>query len=219
VDLCTGSAALALAIAAMRPDAEVHGVEVDPDALGWARRNVAAHGGRVQLHASDVRASDLLPDLVGRVDLVVCNPPYVPDATPVAPEVRTGDPAVAVFGGRDGLAVIPGDGAPAVRRGLRGGARRHARRGGARPSAGPSRPRGRRGARRPQRPSPLRHRPPPVAVAGPLPPSGESYLATVSRVFRRGESCDPPCRGLAECADRTSPQAAVPRPVVCAAWR
>ena len=107
VDLCTGSAALALAIAAMRPDAEVHGVEVDPDALGWARRNVAAHGGRVQLHASDVRASDLLPDLVGRVDLVVCNPPYVPDATPVAPEVRRGDPAVAVFGGRDGLAVIP----------------------------------------------------------------------------------------------------------------
>jgi len=107
VDLCTGSAALALAIAAMRPDAEVHGVEVDPDALGWARRNVAAHGGRVQLHASDVRASDLLPDLVGRVDLVVCNPPYVPDATPVAPEVSTGDPAVAVFGGPDGLAVIP----------------------------------------------------------------------------------------------------------------
>jgi len=107
VDLCTGSAALALAIAAMRPDAEVHAVEVDPDALGWARRNVAAHGGRVQLHASDVRASDLLPDLAGRVDLVVCNPPYVPDATPVPPEVRTGDPAVAVFGGPDGLAVIP----------------------------------------------------------------------------------------------------------------
>ena len=107
VDLCTGSAALALAIAAMRPDAEVHGVEVDPDALGWARRNVAAHGGRVQLHASDVRASDLLPDLAGRVDLVVCNPPYVPDATPVPPEVRPGDPAVAVFGGPDGLAVIP----------------------------------------------------------------------------------------------------------------
>ena len=107
VDLCTGSAALALAIAALRPDAEVHAVELDPDALAWARRNVAAHGGRVQLHASDLRASDLLPDLAGRVDLVVCNPPYVPDATPVPPEVRTGDPAVAVFGGPDGLAVIP----------------------------------------------------------------------------------------------------------------
>jgi release factor glutamine methyltransferase len=107
VDLCTGSGALALAIAAMRPDAEVHAVEVDREALAWARRNVAADGGRVHLHASDVRASDLLPDLAGRVDLVVCNPPYVPDATPVPPEVRTGDPAVAVFGGPDGLTVIP----------------------------------------------------------------------------------------------------------------
>jgi release factor glutamine methyltransferase len=106
VDLCTGSGALALAIAAMRPDAEVHAVEVDPDALAWARRNIDAHGGRVVLHAGDVRASELLPDLAGRVDLVVCNPPYVPDATPVPPEVRT-DPAVAVFGGPDGLAVVP----------------------------------------------------------------------------------------------------------------
>jgi len=107
VDLCTGSGALALAIAAMRPDAVVHAVELDPDALAWARRNVASHGGRVVLHAGDVRAPDLLPELAGRVDLVVCNPPYVPDATPVAPEVRTGDPAVAVFGGPDGLAIIP----------------------------------------------------------------------------------------------------------------
>jgi len=107
VDLCTGSGALALAIAAMRPDAVVHAVELDPDALAWARRNVASHGGRVVLHAGDVRAPDLLPELAGRVDLVVCNPPYVPDATPVPPEVGTGDPAVAVFGGPDGLAIIP----------------------------------------------------------------------------------------------------------------
>ena len=107
VDLCTGSGALALAIAAMRPDAVVHAVELDPDALAWARRNVASHGGRVVLHTGDVRAADLLPELAGRVDLVVCNPPYVPDATPVPPEVRTGDPAVAVFGGPDGLMIIP----------------------------------------------------------------------------------------------------------------
>ena len=107
VDLCTGSGALALAIAVMRPDAVVHAVVLDPDALDWARHNVASHGGRVVLHAGDVRAPDLLPELAGRVDLVVCNPPYVPDATPVPPEVRTGDPAVAVFGGPDGLAIIP----------------------------------------------------------------------------------------------------------------
>ena len=59
------------------------------------------------LHTADVRAAHLLPDLAGRVDLVVCNPPYVPDATAVSPEVRTGEPAVAVFAGPDGLAVIP----------------------------------------------------------------------------------------------------------------
>lgn len=107
VDLCTGSGALALAIASVRPDATVHAVEVDPDALVWARRNIDAHGGRVVLHAADVRAPDLLPDIAGHVDLVVCNPPYVPDATPVPPEVRAGDPAVAVFGGPDGLAIFP----------------------------------------------------------------------------------------------------------------
>jgi release factor glutamine methyltransferase len=107
VDLCTGSGALALAVAAVRPDAVVHAVEVDPDALAWARRNVDAHGGRVVLHAADVRDPTLLPELAGRVDLVLCNPPYVPDATPVPPEVRAGDPAVAVFAGPDGLALIP----------------------------------------------------------------------------------------------------------------
>jgi release factor glutamine methyltransferase len=106
VDLCTGSGALALAFAAERGDALVHAVEVDPTALVWARRNVADHGDRVVLHAADVREPDLLSDLEGRVDLLVCNPPYVPDGTAVPPEVAEWDPAVAVFGGRDGLEII-----------------------------------------------------------------------------------------------------------------
>ena len=71
----------------------------------------------------------------------LCNPPYVPDATPVPPEVRTGDPAVAVFGGADGLVIIPAvaaraASAPATRRCLRGRARRHPRRRRPRPAAG-----------------------------------------------------------------------------------
>jgi release factor glutamine methyltransferase len=107
VDLCTGSAALALAFAAARPDAVVHAVELDAAALTWARRNIAAHGDRVVLHADDVRRPDLLPELEARVDLVVCNPPYVPDGTPVPPEVSDWDPAVAVFGGPDGLSLVP----------------------------------------------------------------------------------------------------------------
>ena len=110
VDLCTGSGALALAVAASRPDAAVHAVEADPAALSWARRNVAAHadagGTPVVLHAADVRWPDLLPELESRVDLVLCNPPYVPDGTPVPPEVGEWDPPGAVFGGPDGLAVI-----------------------------------------------------------------------------------------------------------------
>jgi release factor glutamine methyltransferase len=110
VDLCTGSGALALAVATARPDATVHAVEVDHEALAWARRNVAAHvaagGTSVTLHAADVRRSDALPELESRVDLVLCNPPYVPDGTPVPPEVAEWDPPGAVFGGPDGLEII-----------------------------------------------------------------------------------------------------------------
>jgi release factor glutamine methyltransferase len=106
LDLCTGSAALALAFAVSRPDAAVHAVEADPDALRWARQNISSHDDRVTLHAADVRWPDLLVELEGRVDLVVCNPPYVPDGTPVPPEVAEWDPADAVFGGPDGLEII-----------------------------------------------------------------------------------------------------------------
>ena len=110
VDLCTGSGALALAVAASRPDATVHAVEADPGALSWAARNIAAHadagGTPVVLHAADVRWPDLLPELESRVDLVLCNPPYVPDGTPVPPEVADFDPPGAVFGGPDGLEII-----------------------------------------------------------------------------------------------------------------
>jgi release factor glutamine methyltransferase len=110
LDLCTGSGALALAVAASRPDAEVHAVEADAAALSWARRNVSAHadagGTPVVLHAADVRWPDLLPELESRCDLVLCNPPYVPDGTPVPPEVGRWDPPGAVFGGPDGLAII-----------------------------------------------------------------------------------------------------------------
>ncbi|HEY1972909.1 MAG TPA: HemK/PrmC family methyltransferase, partial [Pseudonocardia sp.] len=103
VDLCTGSGALAASVAASRPDAQVHAVEIDPDALRWARRNLPE---RVRLVAGDVTDPNLLPDLHGRVDLVLANPPYVPEGTPVPPEVAEHDPRRAVFAGPDGLTVI-----------------------------------------------------------------------------------------------------------------
>lgn len=110
VDLCTGTGALAIAVATSRPDARVHAVEADDLALTWAQRNIAAHesdGGRpVTLHAADVRWKDLLIELEAHVDLVLCNPPYVPEGTQLPPEVTEWDPPGAVFGGPDGLDVI-----------------------------------------------------------------------------------------------------------------
>jgi release factor glutamine methyltransferase len=103
VDLCTGSGALAAAVAASRPDADVYAVELDSGALAWARRNL---GDRAHLVPGDVTDPDLLPELHGRVDLVLANPPYVPEGTPVPPEVSDHDPHRAVFAGPDGLAVI-----------------------------------------------------------------------------------------------------------------
>lgn len=110
LDLCTGSGALALAFAVSRPDATVHALEADPLALSWATRNIATHvhaGGRpVRLHHADVRWPDLLVELEAGVDLVVCNPPYVPDGTPLPPEVTDWDPPDAVYGGPDGTDII-----------------------------------------------------------------------------------------------------------------
>jgi release factor glutamine methyltransferase len=103
VDLCTGSGAIAAAVAASRLDAVVYAVELDEGALAWARRNVPE---RVRLVRGDVTDPDLLPKLRGQVDLVLANPPYVPEGTPVPPEVADHDPHRAVFAGSDGLAVI-----------------------------------------------------------------------------------------------------------------
>ncbi len=111
VDLCTGSAAIALAVARAVESARVVALELDQDALTWARLNVArqAAGRRVDLRAGDVRtaATGVLADLVGRVDVVTANPPYIPDdAVPLEVEVADHDPAAALYGGgQDGLDV------------------------------------------------------------------------------------------------------------------
>lgn len=104
VDLCTGSGALAVALARHLPAARVIGVDDSDAALGYARRN--AEGTEVKLVRADVTTPGLLPELDGRVDLVVANPPYVPDNIVLEPEVAQHDPPHAVFGGPDGMTVI-----------------------------------------------------------------------------------------------------------------
>jgi release factor glutamine methyltransferase len=112
VDLCTGSGAIAIALAVEVPAARVVAVEYDPLALAWARRNVDALAPAVDLRAGDAVGADVgvAADLAGAVDVVVSNPPYIPDgARPVDPEVAEHDPPVALYGGgTDGLDVPRG---------------------------------------------------------------------------------------------------------------
>jgi release factor glutamine methyltransferase len=103
VDLCSGSGALALAVADEVPHAQVIAVEQAGSAADWLVRNTA--GSRVRVVIADVTDARLLAELSRGVDAVVCNPPYVPSGVAVAPEVRH-DPDTAVFAGADGLSVI-----------------------------------------------------------------------------------------------------------------
>jgi release factor glutamine methyltransferase len=104
VDLCTGTGALAVALAHHRPRATVVAVDDSATALGYARRNVVGTG--VRLIDADVTEPGLLPELDGAVDLVVANPPYIPDGTELEPEVAEHDPRHALFGGPDGMRVV-----------------------------------------------------------------------------------------------------------------
>ena len=103
VDLGTGTGALALALATEVPNAEVFAIEISTDAAEWAARNIARYGDdRVTLVIGD--ATTALPELDGTIDVVVANPPYIPDSEkPVDIEVLGYDPEIALFGGDDGL--------------------------------------------------------------------------------------------------------------------
>ncbi|MGA8547897.1 MAG: peptide chain release factor N(5)-glutamine methyltransferase [Mycobacterium sp.] len=105
VDVCTGSGALALALAQRWPDARVLGIDDSDAALDYARKNSA--GTAIELLRADATDPQLLAELDGQVDLLVANPPYVPHAAELEPEVSHYDPPHAVFAGRDGMAVIP----------------------------------------------------------------------------------------------------------------
>jgi release factor glutamine methyltransferase len=108
LDLCTGSGAVACALAVRRPECQVWAVELSPDAARWARANVKAAGvaGRVRVVEGDL--FEPVSSLAGGIDLVVANPPYIPRpaVAGLPEEVRDWEPALAVDGGPDGLAVI-----------------------------------------------------------------------------------------------------------------
>lgn len=104
-DVCTGSGCVAVAVASERRDAHVTATDISLEALQIAARNTERHHvrGRISL----VR-TDLMAGLAGAFDVIVANPPYVRtiDRPGLQAEVKDFEPAVALFGGADGLSVI-----------------------------------------------------------------------------------------------------------------
>jgi release factor glutamine methyltransferase len=104
-DICTGCGCVAVAIAHERPDATIFASDISDDALAVARRNAAQHGVAERV---TFRHGDMLDGVSGPLDAIVANPPYVVDRAGPAlqPEVRDHEPAVALFGGSDGLGLV-----------------------------------------------------------------------------------------------------------------
>jgi release factor glutamine methyltransferase len=101
LDLGTGSGALLLAALAEWPEATGLGIDSSAAALDVARDNAARLGLAAR---AEFRPGDWADGLDRRFDLILCNPPYIPDGTPLMPDVARYEPAAALYGGPDGLA-------------------------------------------------------------------------------------------------------------------
>lgn len=114
LDLCSGAAPIALAIATEVPGAVVVGIEKFADAQQWAVRNrakyaskIAAVGSSLELVDGDVTMAGTYAPYARSIDVVISNPPYIPDGmVPRDPEVSLHDPKEALFGGADGLDIV-----------------------------------------------------------------------------------------------------------------
>ena len=99
IDLGSGSGALALAIATEAPNSRVIAVEKSEEALVWLKKNVEAIIEDLRIVHSDV--SDALPGI--KCDVVIANPPYIQDESDLPRDVVEHEPAIALFGGKDGM--------------------------------------------------------------------------------------------------------------------
>jgi len=106
VDLGTGSGAIALSMATEVPRSRIYAVELSAEAMPYTSDNFRRYGSdNATLVNSDLR--DAFTELDGSVDVVISNPPYIPAAAiPRDIEVQLHDPALALYGGEDGLDVV-----------------------------------------------------------------------------------------------------------------
>ena len=101
VDLGAGSGALALAIATEAPNTHLIAVEKDPAAVEWLRKNISRIDETVRILEMDVE--DALDGV--KCDVVITNPPYIPDSQELPRDVADHEPAIALFGGPDGMEI------------------------------------------------------------------------------------------------------------------
>jgi release factor glutamine methyltransferase len=101
VDLGAGSGALSLAIATEAPGSRVIAVEKSPEALIWLKKNVSVISENVRVVEGDV--ADVLPGI--KCDVVIANPPYIPQRQQLPRDVEAFEPHVALFGGPTGLEI------------------------------------------------------------------------------------------------------------------
>ena len=105
LDLCAGSGATGLAVLRACPKAQVSFGEQDPEHTELIRKNLEANG--LDASRATIRTSDLFAAFTGeRFDVVATNPPYIPDSRELPDSVTGYEPALALYGGVDGLAMI-----------------------------------------------------------------------------------------------------------------
>jgi release factor glutamine methyltransferase len=101
IDLGAGSGALSLAIATEAPSTRVIAVEKSPEALVWLKKNVSVIAENVRVVEGDV--VDVLQGI--KCDIVIANPPYVPDSQELPRDVAGFEPHIALFGGPTGMEI------------------------------------------------------------------------------------------------------------------
>lgn len=115
VDLCAGSGAIGLSVVSEVPGSQVWAVELSPNTAEWTNKNLAETAKRYpsiasnyQLEIADATSLATLVQLDGTIDIVITNPPYVPESdVPEQPEVRDWDPELALYGGSMDGTLIP----------------------------------------------------------------------------------------------------------------
>ena len=101
IDLGAGSGAMAISLATEALNTHVIAVEKSSDAIEWLKQNVAFYDESIRIVQGDV--ADVIEGV--KCDVVVANPPYVPDSQPLPKDVATFEPAIALFGGSNGLEI------------------------------------------------------------------------------------------------------------------